>query len=128
MMTKVREIYYCPICGNVTEVFNEGASMLVCCKQKMLKLEAKTKDAATEKHVPFVEETAEGILVKVGQNQDHPMEDDHYIKFIEVHTENAIMKAELKPGDKPEASFPIKKSDVVKVREWCNIHGLWETV
>lgn len=125
-MTHLREIYYCPICGNVIEIFNEGASALVCCNQKMQKLEAKTEDATLEKHVPYVESTAAGILVKVGQNQDHPMGEDHHIKFIEVHTKTMIFKAELKPGDAPQAEFPVKKEDVIKVREWCNIHGLWE--
>ncbi len=64
-MTKLREIYYCPICGNVIEIFNEGASALVCCNQKMQKLEAKSEDSTLEKHVPFVEETENGVLVKV---------------------------------------------------------------
>jgi superoxide reductase len=125
-MTKLREIYYCPICGNVIEIFNEGASALVCCNQKMQKLEAQTEDASYEKHVPYVEEKGEGVLVKVGQNQAHPMTDEHHIKFIEVHTKTMVLKAELNPGDAPEAAFPVKKEDIVKVREWCNIHGLWE--
>ena len=50
-MTKLREIYYCPICGNVIEIFNEGASALVCCNQKMQKLEAKSEDSTLEKLV-----------------------------------------------------------------------------
>ncbi|MBW6457655.1 MAG: desulfoferrodoxin [FCB group bacterium] len=125
-MTKLREIYYCPICGNVIEIFNEGASALVCCNQKMQKLEAQTEDASYEKHVPYVEAKGEGVLVKVGQNQAHPMTEEHHIKFIEVHTKTMVLKAELNPGDAPEAVFPVKKEDIVKVREWCNIHGLWE--
>ena len=125
-MTKLREIYYCPICGNVIEIFNEGASALVCCNQKMQKLEAKSEDSTLEKHVPFVEETENGVLVKVGQNQIHPMNEDHHIKFIEVHTKNMVLKAELDPEGAAEATFPVKKADIVKVREWCNLHGLWE--
>jgi superoxide reductase len=125
-MTKLREIYYCPICGNVIEVFNEGASALVCCNQKMQKLEAKSEDSTLEKHVPFVEETKNGVLVKVGQNQAHPMNEDHHIKFIEVQTKDMVLKAELSADGAPEAEFPVKKSDIVKVREWCNLHGLWE--
>ncbi|MCK5816388.1 MAG: desulfoferrodoxin FeS4 iron-binding domain-containing protein [Candidatus Marinimicrobia bacterium] len=125
-MTKLREIYYCPICGNVIEIFNEGASALVCCNQKMQKLEAKSEDSTLEKHVPFVEETENGVLIKVGQNQAHPMSKDHHIKFIEVHTKDMVLKAELNADDAPQAKFPVKKSDIVKVREWCNLHGLWE--
>lgn len=126
-MTKLREIYYCPICGNVIEINNEGASALVCCNQKMQKLEAKTEDSSLEKHVPYVEKVDGGVLVKVGQNQAHPMNEDHLIKFIEIHTETMVLKAELKPGDAPEAFFPVKKEDVIKAREWCNLHGLWES-
>lgn len=126
-MTKLREVYYCTVCGNVVEVNNEGASALVCCNQKMQKLEAKTEDSSLEKHVPYVEEVDGGVLVKIGQNQAHPMTEDHLIKFIEVHTKTMVLKAELNPGDAPEAFFPIKKEDVVKAREWCNIHGLWES-
>ncbi|MCF7832029.1 MAG: desulfoferrodoxin FeS4 iron-binding domain-containing protein [Candidatus Marinimicrobia bacterium] len=125
-MTKLREIYYCPICGNVIEIFNEGASALVCCNQKMQKLEAKSEDSTLEKHVPFVEEVEDGVLVKVGQNQVHPMSEDHHIKFIEVHTKDMVLKAELDPNGAPEATFPVKIADIVKVREWCNLHGLWE--
>lgn len=126
-MTKLREIYYCPICGNVIEIFNEGASALVCCNQKMQKLEAKSEDSTLEKHVPFVEETENGVLVKVGQNQAHPMNEDHHIKFIEVQTKDMIFKAELNADGAPQAEFPVKKTDIVKVREWCNLHGLWES-
>jgi len=126
-MTKLREIYYCEKCGNVVEILNEGVPALVCCGVPMVKLEAKTEDASTEKHVPYLEETENGILVKVGQNQEHPMLEKHYIKFIEVQTKDKVFKAELKPGDKPQAEFPVKKVEVIEVREWCNLHGLWKS-
>ena len=124
--TGLREIYFCEKCGNVVEVLNEGAQDLTCCGVKMVKLEAKTEDATTEKHVPYIEETSNGVLVKVGQNAAHPMLDKHYIKFIEVHTANGIYRKELKPGDAPEAEFPVKKSEILYALEWCNLHGLWK--
>ena len=126
-MTQLREIYYCEKCGNVIEVVNEGASALVCCGVPMIKLEAKTEDASTEKHVPYVMEKDGGVLVKIGQNVAHPMLEKHYIKFIEVLTKDKVCHAELKPGDAPEAWFPVKKADIVQTREWCNIHGLWKS-
>jgi len=126
-MTKLREIYYCEKCGNLVEVVNEGAVALFCCGRPMKKLEAKTEDASLEKHVPYIEETENGVLVKVGQNQDHPMLDEHYIKFIEVLTTCKIYRKELKPWKKPQAEFPVKKVDIVEVREWCNLHGLWKS-
>ena len=126
-MTKLRDVYYCEICGNVVEIVNEGQPALACCGQDMKKLEAKTEDASTEKHVPYVEEKDGGVMVKIGQNAAHPMEEKHHIKFIEVHTKDKVCKAELKVGDAPEAWFPIKKQDIIKAREWCNVHGLWES-
>ena len=126
-MTQLREIYYCEKCGNVVEVMNEGAPALVCCGVTMVKLEAKTEDASIEKHVPFVEEVEDGVLVKVGQNQEHPMLENHYIKFIEVLRKDKICRLELKPGDKPEGFFPVKKEEIIEVREWCNLHGLWKS-
>ncbi len=126
-MTKLREIYYCEICGNVVEILNEGAPALVCCGVPMEKLEAKTEDASTEKHVPFVEELEGGVMVKVGQNAAHPMLEKHYIKFIEILTKDGVYRRELKQGDKPEAEFPVKKEEIIEVREWCNLHGLWKS-
>lgn len=125
-MMVLRDFYRCEICGNVVQVANEGAPVLVCCGQPMKKLEAKTEDSSVEKHVPYVEVFGDGIKVKIGRNQAHPMLENHYIKFIEVHTANMVMRHELKPGDAPEATFPVKKDDVVEVLEWCNLHGLWK--
>ena len=124
--TALREIYFCEKCGNVVEVLNEGAKDLTCCGVKMVKLEAKTEDATTEKHVPYVEETDGGVIVRVGQNAAHPMMEKHYIKFIEVHTCCGVYRQELKPGDEPQAKFPVKKADIEYVLEWCNLHGLWK--
>lgn len=125
-MTQLREIYQCEVCGNVVEIVNEGQPALVCCNQPMVKLEAKTEDAGGEKHVPVVEETDNGIKVKVG-SVEHPMEEKHYIKCIEVLTQNKVCRAELNPGQVPEAEFPVKKEDIVEVKEFCTIHGLWKS-
>jgi superoxide reductase len=138
-MTQLREIYRCEVCGNVVEVMNEGAPSLVCCDQPMVKLEAKTEDEGLEKHVPVIEETGKAecsceecgdqntcIKVKVG-SVEHPMEAKHYIKCIEVLTKDKVLRAELKPGDKPEAHFCcIAKDDIVEVREFCTVHMLWK--
>ncbi|QTL98694.1 desulfoferrodoxin [Iocasia frigidifontis] len=124
-MTKLRELYKCDVCGNVVEITHEGAPALVCCGEDMKKLIPKTEDTGGEKHLPVLEETDNGILVKVGDIA-HPMEDEHFIKFIEVLTGDKVIRAELKPGNNPEAEFKIDKSEVKAVREYCTIHGLWE--
>jgi len=126
-MTQLRELYRCEICGNVVEIVHEGATSLVCCGQPMGKLEAKTEDVGQEKHVPVVEVTEGKILVKVG-SIEHPMEEKHYIKFIEILTGDKVFRAELKPGQKPEAEFCacVPESDIIEVREFCTVHGLWK--
>lgn len=124
-MTKLREIYKCNICGNVIEILHHGAPSLVCCEQPMEKLEASTEDTGNEKHVPVVIAIDDSIHVTVG-SVAHPMEEKHYIQFIEVLTENQVLRAELKPTQKPQASFKVDFKDVLEVREYCNIHGLWK--
>lgn len=124
-MTKVRELYKCSICGNVIEVVHPGAPAMVCCQQPMAKLDALAQDGAKEKHVPVLESTPAGLLVKVGE-VPHPMEEKHSIRFIEVLTAEQVLRAELTPGQKPEAVFAVALGDVLEVREYCNLHGLWK--
>ena len=125
-MAKFRGIYKCEICGNIVEVLHEGDGALVCCGKEMGLQEEKIEDSSVEKHVPYVEKTANGILVKVGQNQDHPMEEKHYIEWIQILAENASYRKFLKQGDKPQAEFPVKP-EKINAREYCNVHGLWKS-
>jgi len=125
-LTKIREIYKCEICGNTVEVLHAGIGELICCGQPMKHMEEKTEDSSVEKHVPFVEKAEDGIRVKVGQNQDHPMEEKHYIEWIQVIADGISHRKFLKPGDKPEAEFNIK-ADKIEAREYCNVHGLWKS-
>ena len=124
-MTQLRELYKCEICDNVTEVVHEGAPALVCCGEDMKKLEAKTEDTGGEKHVPVIEEQDTGVLIKVGDIA-HPMEEKHYIKFIEVLTDDKVLRAELAPEEKPEAEFNISLNEINSVREYCTVHDLWK--
>lgn len=124
-MTKVKELYKCSICGTVIEVVHPGAPALVCCQQPMTKLDALAQDGAKEKHVPVLEAAPAGLLVKVGE-VPHPMEEKHSIRFIEVITADQVLRAELTPGQKPEAVFAVALADVLEVREYCNLHGLWK--
>ncbi len=124
-MTELKEIYKCNICGNIVEVLHTGVGELVCCGEPMQKQEPQTEDASTEKHVPYIEHTDEGILVKIGQNQDHPMEEKHYIEWIQLIADGKTYRQFLKPGDKPQALFCITAENV-EAREYCNVHGLWQ--
>jgi len=123
-MTKRLQIYKCEVCGNIVEVLHEGVGELVCCGQPMKLLVANTVDAAKEKHVPVIEKSANGVTVKVG-SVTHPMEEKHYIEWIEIIADGKAYRQFLKPGDAPEAVFDIKASKI-EAREHCNLHGLWK--
>jgi superoxide reductase len=125
-MTKIYENYKCDICGNIVQMLHVGQGQLVCCNKEMKLLSENTVDAATEKHVPVIEEIDNGIKVKVG-SVAHPMEDSHYIEWIEVINGSYIQRKHLKPGDKPEADFYVKYSDKLVAREYCNMHGHWKS-
>jgi superoxide reductase len=123
-MTEKLQIYKCEICGNIVEVLHGGDGELVCCGQPMKNLAAKTADVGKEKHVPVIEKIAGGIKVKVG-SVPHPMEEKHYIEWIEVIADGKAYRQFLKPGEAPEAIFKIEAKTIM-AREYCNIHGLWE--
>ena len=124
-MIAQKQIYRCNICGNIVEVLHAGKGQLVCCGQPMELLQEKTTDAGQEKHVPVLAKTDKGIEVKVG-SVPHPMEEKHYIEWIEVISDGGICRKFLKPGDKPEAEFEIGPQQAT-AREYCNIHGLWKS-
>ena len=90
-------------------------------------LEAKSADVTTEKHVPYVERVGNKYVVKVGKEQKHPMNEDHYIVFIELIVDGVVHRKYLNPGDEPMAEFEIPEGKEVWAREYCNLHGLWES-
>ncbi len=122
-MAERLQVYKCDVCGNIVEVLHGGEGELVCCGQSMKLFVENTVDAAQEKHVPVIEKTAEGIKVKVG-TVAHPMEEKHYIEWIEIIADGTVYREFLNPGDAPEATFPIQAENVT-AREYCNLHGLW---
>lgn len=125
-MADLNKIYKCNVCGNIVEVVRSGVGELVCCGQPMEKLEEKTQDEGLEKHVPVIEKTEKGYLVKVGATP-HPMEEKHYIEWIQLIADGNRCRQYLQPGQKPEAEFTIGEANEVSAREYCNIHGLWQS-
>ncbi|MFP4657170.1 MAG: desulfoferrodoxin [Desulfonatronovibrionaceae bacterium] len=123
-MTKQLEIYKCEVCGNIVEVLHAGAGELVCCGQPMNLMQAGTVDASKEKHVPVIEKTSKGYKVVVG-DVAHPMEEKHYIEWVELVADGKAYRQFLSPGQQPEAEFCVQ-ADKVTAREYCNIHGLWK--
>jgi len=122
-MTELLQVYKCEVCGNIVEMLHEGAGELVCCGQPMTLLDEQTADAAKEKHVPVVEKIDGGFKVTVG-GVPHPMEEKHYIEWIEIIADGKSYTQFLKPGAAPEAAFQIDPATVA-AREHCNVHGLW---
>ena len=130
------QVYKCEICGNIIEVMHGGRGTLLCCNQPMKPMSENTVDASLEKHVPVVERRGDSLTVKVG-SVPHPMEEKHYIEWIEVivygphgpHGPDGrgaeIQRRYLSPGQAPQASFGVKEGDVM-AREYCNLHGLWK--
>lgn len=117
-------VYKCNVCGHIVEVLHEGAGELVCCGAAMKQMVENTVDAATEKHIPVIEKTAGAVTVKVG-SVAHPMEEKHYIEWIEIIADGNTYKKFLNSGDAPKATFNIEATDVT-ARAYCNLHGLWK--
>ena len=118
------QVYKCEACGNIVEVLHGGEGELVCCGAPMVLFVENTMDAAKEKHVPVLEKAKQGIKVKVG-SVPHPMEEKHYIEWVEVIADGKVCRQFLKPGDAPEALFDLQDENVT-AREYCSIHGLWK--
>lgn len=116
-MTEPNQIYKCNICGNIVEVLHTGKGTLVCCGQNMELQQEQSTGEYAEKHAPVIE----GNKVKIG-SVPHPMEEKHYIEWIEIFSNGKVYRKYLKPGDKPEAEFELTPK---KARMYCNIHGLW---
>lgn len=123
-MTEMQQVYKCNICGNVVEMLHTGKGTLVCCGQPMELMTPKTADMGREKHLPVIEQTADGILVKVGSIA-HPMEEKHSIEWIELIADGHVYRQHLQPGQAPEAKFCVG-GEQLQARSYCNLHGLWQ--
>jgi len=123
-MTERMQVYRCEICGNIVEVLHVGKGQLVCCGKPMKLMKENTVDASLEKHVPVIEKAEKGVTVRVG-SVPHPMEEAHYIEWIELMVDGRVTRQFLKPGEKPQAFFPVEGQNLT-AREYCNLHGLWK--
>ena len=123
-MAERLEVYKCNLCGNVVEVLTGGDGALVCCGQDMVLMSENTVDAAQEKHVPVPTKVDAGWEVAVG-SVAHPMDEKHWIEWIELNANGASYKVFLDPGQEPKAFFAVDAAEVT-VRAYCNLHGLWK--
>ena len=118
------EVYKCNHCGNMVEVLIGGGAALVCCGENMVHMAENTVDAAKEKHVPVIEVGNGTVTVKVGEVA-HPMEEKHFIQWIELIADGQVFSKFLEPGQAPEATFCVTAKELV-AREYCNLHGQWK--
>lgn len=124
MATQKLQVYKCKVCGNMVEVVHAAGGTLVCCGQHMTLLHEGETDGAKEKHVPVVQKLERGYKVVVG-SVGHPMEEKHFIEWIELTADGRSYREFLQPGQPPEATFMIQ-AEQVSAREYCNLHGLWK--
>ena len=122
-MAERLEIYKCEVCGNIVEILHGGKGQLYCCGKPMLLLPEKTEDEGREKHIPVIENTETGRVIKVGAIP-HPMLENHYIEWLDVVTEHCVKRHFFLPGDEPRIEMKCD-CKIIKVREHCNVHGLW---
>jgi len=122
------KFFICERCKNIVEMVVEKGGKLVCCGVPMTELVPNSVDAAGEKHAPFVVTEGNKVTVKVG-SIEHPMTEEHFIKFIWLETKNGMVyRKELQPTDSPEAVFLLNEEDApVAAYEYCTLHGLWKT-
>ncbi|OFI07440.1 desulfoferrodoxin [Clostridium acetireducens DSM 10703] len=123
-MTQINQVYKCELCGNIVEVLHKGEGKLECCGKNMIILSENITDATLEKHIPLLEKSQGGIIIKVGK-EEHPMTEKHNIEWIEVITNNKTYRKCLKANERAEAIFKIDE-EILAVRAYCNLHGLWK--
>jgi superoxide reductase len=124
-MAKRLEVLKC--CKGLTfEVLTDGeCADLTCCGEPVQVLKENSVDAAKEKHVPVLQKGSSGIKIVVG-SVAHPMEEKHYIQWIEVINGDYVNRKYLKPGQAPEAEFYVSDNGKLIIRAYCNLHGLWK--
>lgn len=112
----------CKNCGAIVKVINDCNCTdcgIKCCNVEMEKLIPNSVDAAFEKHIPIIEIKGDKIKVIV----NHVMEDEHYIEWIYMVTDEKECIKYFKPGEVAEAEFRYVADS--KVYAYCNKHGLW---
>ena len=117
--------YICEKCGNLVEKIEDSGVPMVCCGQKMTKIEAGTVEASREKHIPVASVEGDVVKVVVG-SVEHPMAEEHSILWIELKTDKGVQRKHLKPGEPPVVSFALAGEKPLEVYAYCNLHGLWK--
>lgn len=126
-MTKSR-FYICEHCGNIIGMIHDAGVPVVCCGQKMTRLEPGTVEASVEKHLPVVTVSEDGktVTANVG-SVTHPMTPEHSITWVYLETDKGGQRKALNPGEEPTVAFALADEKPIAVYAYCNLHGLWKT-
>ena len=121
----MNRFYICEHCGNVIGLIHDAGVPMMCCGQKMTKLEAGVVEASHEKHIPVV--SVENNLVKavIGEVL-HPMTEEHNIAWVYLETDKGGQRKNLTPSSSPEVVFALADEKPIAVWAYCNLHGLWK--
>ena len=118
------KFYICEHCGNIIGMIHNSGVPMMCCGQKMTKLEAGVVEASHEKHIPVV--TVEGNTVRVNVGSvTHPMSEEHHIAWVYLQTNRGGQRKCLDITGAPEVTFALADETPVAVYAYCNLHGLW---
>ncbi len=118
------KFYICEHCGNLIGMINDAGVPMMCCGQKMTKLEAGTVEASREKHIPVV--TVEDNIVRVDVGSvAHPMAEEHSILWVYLQTDRGGQRKNLQVGGLPAVTFALSDEKPLAVYAYCNLHGLW---
>ena len=123
---KETKFFICEHCGNLVQVINDARVPMICCGQKMTKLEAGVVEVSHEKHIPVVKVEGNTVVVEIG-SVAHPMTAEHSIEWVYLQTEAGGQRKDLTPNDAPAVSFALQGEKPVAVYAYCNLHGLWKT-
>ena len=116
--------YICEHCGNIVGMIHDAGVPMMCCGQKMTRLEAGTVEASHEKHIPVVSVSGDKVYVNVGE-VSHPMAEEHRILWVYLQTDKGGQRKCLEVGAAPEVTFALADEKPLAVYAYCNLHGLW---
>ena len=122
-------VFYLADKKHLIEVYGDEVLNLVVNGTELKAIAPNTVDAAKEKHVPVATYDAakNEVHVQVG-SVTHPMTEEHLITCVILVTKKGVQRVNLTAADAPEATFRLADGDApVKVLEYCNLHGLWQT-
>ena len=119
------KFYICEKCGNLVEKIDDSGVPMVCCGQKMTKLELGVVEASHEKHIPVVTVEDNIVTVTIG-SVEHPMVEEHHIVWVYLQTDRGGQRKNLEVGGAPAVTFALADEKPVAVYAYCNLHGLWK--